>query len=45
MTHDILIFLIIMTYFMKAGQNELADYMKKHKIVNQIKSRITREPL
>ena len=38
-----LIFLIIMTYFVKAGQYyELADYMKKHEIVNKIKSRITR---
>ena len=42
MTLDILIFVIIMTYFVKAGQFELADYMKKHKIENKIKSRITR---
>ena len=29
MTLDILIFPIIMTYFVKAGQYKLADYMKK----------------
>ena len=39
MTLDILIFLIIMTYY---DLIELADYMKKHEIVNKIKSRITR---
>ena len=37
-TLSILIFLIIMAYFVKAGQYELADYMKKHEIVNKIKS-------
>ena len=42
MTLDILIFLIIMTYFVKAGQYELADYMKKHEIVKKKKSQITR---
>ena len=39
---DILIFFIIIAYFVKAGHYELADYMKKHEIVNKIKSRITR---
>ena len=42
MTLDILILLIIMTYFVKDGQYELADYMKKHEIVNKIESRLTR---
>ena len=43
MTFDILIFLLIMTYFVKAGQYELADHMqKKHEIVIKIKSRITK---
>ena len=42
MTLDILIFLIIMIYFVEASQYELADFMKKHQIVNKIKSRITR---
>ena len=42
MTLHILIFLIIMPYFVKAGQYELADYMKKHEIVNKIKYGITR---
>ena len=42
MTLDILIFLIIITYFVKADQYELADYMRKHEIVNKIKSKITR---
>ena len=42
MTLDILIFLIIMTYFVKAGQYELADYTKKHEIVSKIESGITR---
>ena len=42
MTLDILIFLIIMTYFVKDGQYKLAEYMKKHEIVNKIESRITR---
>ena len=41
MTTDILIFLIIMTYFVKAGQYKLADYLEKHEIVNKIKSRLT----
>ena len=36
MTLDILLFLSSMTYFVKEGQNELADYMKKHEIVNKI---------
>ena len=36
MTLDILILLIIMTYFVKDGQYELADYVKKHEIVNKI---------
>ena len=31
-----------MTYFVKASQYKLADYMKKNEIVNKIKSRITR---
>ena len=32
-----------MTYFVKAGQYELADYMKKkNEIVNKIQSSITR---
>ena len=31
-----------MTYFVKASPYELADYMKKHEIVNKIKSRINR---
>ena len=31
-----------MTYFVKTGRYESADYMKKHEIVNEIKSRITR---
>ena len=31
-----------MPYFVKAGQYELADYMKKHEIVNEIKYGITR---
>ena len=31
-----------MTYFVKNGQYELADYMKKHEIVNKIESRLTR---
>ena len=42
MTLDILILLIIMTYFVGDGQNELADYLKKNKIVNKIESRLTR---
>ena len=42
MTLHILIFLIIMLYFVKGGQYELADYMKKHEIVNKIKYGITR---
>ena len=44
MTRDILIFLKIMTYFVKAGKYELVDYMRKHEIVNKIESRITRDP-
>ena len=43
MTLDI--FLIIMTYFLKASQYELVDYMKKKKIVKKIESRITRASL
>ena len=40
---DIFVSLIIMTYFVKAGQFELADFMKKNnEIVNKIKSGITR---
>ena len=35
MTLDILIFLIILPYFVKVSQNELADYMKKHEIVKK----------
>ena len=31
-----------MTSFVKDRQYELADYMKKHKIVNKIEPRITR---
>ena len=42
MTLDILILLIIMTYFVKDGQYELADYMRKHEIVNKIVYRLTR---
>ena len=42
MTLDILILLIIMTYFVKDGQYEVADYMKKHEIVIKIVSRLTR---
>ena len=42
MTLDNLVFLIIMTYFVTSGQYELTDYMKKHKIVNKIESRLTR---
>ena len=42
MTLDILILLIIMIYFVKDGQYELADYMKKHEIVNKIEFRLTR---
>ena len=42
MTLDNLVFLIIMTYFVTSGQYELADHMKKHKIVNKIESRLTR---
>ena len=42
MTLDILILLIIITYFVKDGQYKLADYMKKHEIVNKIESRLTR---
>ena len=42
MTLDILIFLIIMTYFVKAGQYQLANNMKKHEMVNKIKWRITK---
>ena len=41
MTVDILILLRIMTYFVKGDQYELADYMKKHVIVNKIESRFT----
>ena len=41
MTLDIFILLIIMTYFVKDGQYELADYMKKHEIINKIESRLT----
>ena len=42
MTLDILIFPIIMTYFVKAGQYELADYMKKDEIKKKIESGSTR---
>ena len=42
MTLDILIFLINMIYFVKARQYKIADYMEKHEIVNEIKSRITK---
>ena len=42
MTLDILILLIIMTYFVKDSQYELADYIKKHETVNKIQSRLTR---
>ena len=42
MTLDILILFIIMTYFVKDGQYELADYMKKHETVNKIESRLAR---
>ena len=42
MTLEILILLIIMTYFVKEGQYELADYMKKHETINKIESRLTR---
>ena len=42
MTLDILILVIIMTYFVKAGQYELADYIKKHEFVKIIKSKIIR---
>ena len=38
----LLIFFEIMTYFVEDGQYELADYIKKHEIVNKIASRITR---
>ena len=38
----LLIFFEIMTYFVEDGQYELADYIKKHEIVNKIESRITR---
>ena len=31
-----------MNYLVKAGQYELADYMKKHEIVNRIYAKITR---
>ena len=42
MTLDILIFFTIMTYFVKAGLYELANYIKKQEIVNKIGSKITR---
>ena len=42
MTLDILVFLIIMTYFVKDGQYELADYRKNHEIVNKIEPSTTR---
>ena len=38
MTLDILILLIIMTYFVKDGESELVDRRKKHEIVNKIES-------
>ena len=38
MTLDILILLIIMTYFVKDGESELVDRMKKDEIVNKIES-------
>ena len=41
MTLDILILLIIITYFVKDSQYELANYMKKHEIVNKIESKFT----
>ena len=39
---SLLVNFIIMTFFVKAGQYELTDYMKKHEIVNKIKYKITR---
>ena len=42
MTLDILNLFIIMTYFVKDGQYELVDYMKKLELVNKIESRFTR---